>query len=204
MSSSFIPKPFTLSVSDAALDDLRNRLELTRLPSELSGAGSSRGTPLDTISRLVSRWKNGHDWRKREAEINELPMFTGPVEVDGFGSLDIHFVHQKSTNERAIPLLFSHGCEPTFALTSARTPKLTPHIRTGPGHFLEIEKILPLLTNASGEHPSFHVVAPSLPGFGFSEYPTKTGFGLVQYAEVSGGTAALCTNPELTSMLGLS
>jgi hypothetical protein len=207
--TSFIPKPFTLSVSDAALDDLRNRLELTRLPSELSGAGSSRGTPLDTISRLVSRWKNGHDWRKREAEINELPMFTGPVEVDGFGSLDIHFVHQKSTNPNAIPLLFSHGCGFTFAYPSSELSwdvELTPHYCTiiGPGHFLEVEKILPLLTNASGEHPSFHVVAPSLPGFGFSEYPTKIGFGLVQYAEVSGGTAALCTNPELTSMLGLS
>jgi hypothetical protein len=103
--TSFVPDPFILSVPDAALDDLRIRLELTRLPSELSGVSSSRGPPLDTITCLVSRWKDGHDWRKREAEINTLP-----VEVDGLASLDIHFVHQKSTNERAIPLLFSHGC----------------------------------------------------------------------------------------------
>jgi hypothetical protein len=56
---------------------------------------------------------------------------------------------------------------------------------TGPGHFLEVEKILPLLTSSSAEHPSFHVVAPSLPGYGFSEYPSKAGFGLREYAEVS-------------------
>jgi hypothetical protein len=91
--TSFVPNPFILSVPDAALDDLRIRLELIRLPFELSGVNSSRGPPLDTITCLVGRWKDGHDWRKREAEINTLPVFTGPVEVDGFASLDIHFVH---------------------------------------------------------------------------------------------------------------
>jgi pimeloyl-ACP methyl ester carboxylesterase len=59
------------------------------------------------------------------------------------------------------------------------------HLSSGPGHFLEVEKMLPLLTAPSAEHPSFHVVAPSLPGFGFSEYTTKTGFGLAEYAEVN-------------------
>jgi hypothetical protein len=157
------PRPFTLAVPDSALEDLQARLKLARFPDELSGAGRSYGAPLGDIERLAARWRDGYDWRRREAAINKLPQFTLPVDVDGFGTLDIHFVHQRSTVEGAIPLIFVHGW---------------------PGHFLEVEKILPLLTAASPEHPSFHVVAPSLPNYGFSEAPSKPGFAISQYAEV--------------------
>jgi hypothetical protein len=104
------PKPFTLSVSDTALNDLQERLKLTRFPEEISGFGRKRGPPLEDLTRLVARWKDGYDWRRREAEINKLPMFTRSIEVTRFGPLDIHFVHQKSKVEGAIPLLFVHGC----------------------------------------------------------------------------------------------
>jgi hypothetical protein len=104
------PKPFTLSVPDAALNDLRDRLQLTRFPNEISGFERRRGPPLEDLTRLVARWKDGYDWRRREAEINKLPMFTRPIETTEFGTLDIHFVHQKSAVEGAIPLLFVHGC----------------------------------------------------------------------------------------------
>jgi hypothetical protein len=109
-----IPKPFTISVPDATLEDLRERLRLTRFPPEISGLGRARGPPVEDMMRLVTRWKDGYDWRRREAVINKLPMFTCPIEVTGFGSLDIHFVHQKSKVEGAIPLLFVHGCQLGF------------------------------------------------------------------------------------------
>jgi len=100
------------------------------------------------VRRLVARWKDGFDWRAAEARINELPQFTRDIDVDGFGTLNIHYVHAKSEAKDALPLLFIHGW---------------------PGHFMEVAKILPLLTSPTGDHLSFHVVALSLPGYGFSE-----------------------------------
>ncbi|EMD39697.1 hypothetical protein CERSUDRAFT_92190 [Gelatoporia subvermispora B] len=114
------------------------------------------------MKRLVERWKDGYDWRKAEAEINSFPQFTRDIEVEGFGTLNIHYVHQKSTVKNAIPLLFVHGW---------------------PGHFMEAHKLIPLLTAVSPDHPSFHVVSISLPGFGFSEAPKK-GFAQEKFAEV--------------------
>jgi hypothetical protein len=104
------PTPFTLSVPDSALADLHKRLELTRFPTELAGAGHARGPPLADLTRLVARWRDGYDWRRREAQINALPMFTRPLAVEGFGTLDVHFVHKRSAVTGAIPLLFVHGC----------------------------------------------------------------------------------------------
>ncbi|EIW59623.1 alpha/beta-hydrolase [Trametes versicolor FP-101664 SS1] len=156
-------KPFTLSVPEADLELLRKKLELVRLPDELDGANWDYGAPLADIKRLVTHWKDSYDWRKSEAEINKLPMFTRDIEVDGHGSLNIHYIHQKSEVKNAIPLLFVHGW---------------------PGDFLEVRKMLPLLTAKSEGNPSFHVVALSLPGFGFSEAPKKPGFAGPQYAEV--------------------
>ncbi|KAI0687286.1 alpha/beta-hydrolase [Earliella scabrosa] len=156
-------KAFTLSVSDEELNILRQKLELTRLPDELDGSAWDYGVPLADIKRLVAHWKDGFGWRAKEAEINKLPMFTQDIEVEGHGKLNIHFIHQRSSSPNAIPLLFCHGW---------------------PGHFLEVRKLLPLLTASSPDHPSFHVVAPSLPGFGFSEAPHKPGFAGFQYAEV--------------------
>ncbi|KAL1950116.1 hypothetical protein VTO73DRAFT_5239 [Trametes versicolor] len=155
--------PFTLAVPDAELALLHKKLELVRLPDELDGAGWDYGVPLADIRRLVARWQDDFDWRKAEAGINQLPMFTRDIEVDGFGTLNIHYVHQKSEVKNSIPLLFVHGW---------------------PGDFLEVRKILPLLTANTGDHPSFHVVAPSLPGFGFSQGAKKPGFAGRHYAEV--------------------
>ncbi|KAH9855170.1 alpha/beta-hydrolase [Lenzites betulinus] len=155
-------KPFTVAVPDADVERLHAKLELATFPDELDGAGWDYGVPLADIKRLSEYWKNTFDWRKAERSINEIPQFTTDIEVDGFGSLNVHFVHQKSEVENAIPLLFVHGW---------------------PGHFLEVRKLLPLLTAGSHDHPAFHVVAPSLPGFGFSEAPGKPGFAGPQFAE---------------------
>ncbi|KIM43414.1 hypothetical protein M413DRAFT_404228 [Hebeloma cylindrosporum] len=157
-------QPFKIAVPDASLELLQKKLLLATFPDELDEAGWEYGVPLADVRRLVARWKEGYDWRKHEAELNsELPQFTRDIEVDGFGTLNIHYVHKKSTVVGAVPLLFVHGW---------------------PGSFIEVRKILPLLVDASSEHPSFHVVAFSLPGYGFSEAPKKKGFNIEQFAEV--------------------
>ncbi|KAF8631039.1 hypothetical protein AX15_002647 [Amanita polypyramis BW_CC] len=162
--ASGLEKPFRIEIADEKLDLLKKKLELATLPDELRDAGRDYGAPLADIQRLVTRWKDGYDWRKHEAQLNEeLPQYTRDIEVDGFGVFNIHYVHQRSDIRNAIPLLFVHGW---------------------PGSFIEVRKILPLLTQASSDHPSFHVVALSLPGYGFSTAPTKKGFALSQYAEL--------------------
>ena len=104
-------KTFKLSVPDADLDLLRKRLDLVRLPDELDDSGWDYGVPLSDIRRLVNRWRDGYDWRAAEAKINQLPQFTRDIEVDGYGTLNIHYVHQKSAASDAIPLMFVHGCK---------------------------------------------------------------------------------------------
>ncbi|KAJ7093431.1 Alpha/Beta hydrolase protein [Mycena belliarum] len=156
--------PFVISVSSTELDVLKQKLDATRFPDELDDAGWAYGAPLADLQRLVSRWRDGYDWRKHEALLNaELPQFTRDIVVDGFGTLNIHYVHKKSASENVIPLLFVHGW---------------------PGSFIEARKITPLLTAVQPDRPSFHVMAMSLPGYGFSEGPHKKGFGVAQYAEI--------------------
>ncbi|KAF8257163.1 alpha/beta-hydrolase [Lactarius quietus] len=154
---------FKISVPDDALALLKRKLEETRLPDEVNAAGWAYGAPLGDIRRLVSRWKDGYDWRKHEGELNSLPMFTRTIVVEGFGELSVHYVLQRSTVEGAIPLLFVHGW---------------------PGSFLEVTKMLPLLTAGSPDHPAFHVVAPSLPGYAWSEAVLEKGFFAENYAEL--------------------
>lgn len=104
-------KPFTVSVPDEDLDQLRKRLELARFPDELDEAEWEYGAPLADIRRLAAYWKDGFDWRKAEAGINALPQFTRDIDVEGFGSLNVHYVHKRSeVTENAVPLLFIHGC----------------------------------------------------------------------------------------------
>ncbi|KAF8743762.1 hypothetical protein AX14_000729 [Amanita brunnescens Koide BX004] len=159
-----LESPFRIEIPDERLEGLKKRLEFAVLPDELMDAGRDYGVPLADMRRLVARWKGGYDWRKHEAQLNEeLPQYTRDLEVEGFGLFNIHYVHQRSDVRNAIPLIFVHGW---------------------PGSFIEVRKILPLLTQASSEHPSFHVVAVGLPGFGFSTAPKKKGFALVQYAEL--------------------
>ncbi|KAJ7600260.1 Alpha/Beta hydrolase protein [Mycena floridula] len=157
-------KSFKIAVSDEQLALLRKKLDLHVFPDELEDAGRKYGASLTDIRRLVARWQDGFDWRKEEARLNEeLPQFTRNIEVEGHETLNIHYVHQKSQVENAIPLLFVHGW---------------------PGSFIEVRKILPLLVKPSSDQPAFHVVAFSLPGYGFSQGPSKQGFRSAQYAEV--------------------
>ncbi|KAG7085356.1 hypothetical protein E1B28_002922 [Marasmius oreades] len=160
----FMASEFKISVPEESVSLLKRKLESTRLPDELDEAGWDYGVPLSDVRRLVARWKDGYDWRKYEKELNdELPQFTRDIEVEGHGVLNVHYVHKESWAKGAIPLLFVHGW---------------------PGSFIEVRKILPILTAVEEDQPSFHVVALSLPGYGFSEGARKKGFDLKQYAEV--------------------
>lgn len=156
------PTPFKISVPQSKIDTLKTKLSLVEFPDELSDAEWDMGVPLDSMKRLTKAWEQW-DWRVAEKKLNktlEGAQFTTSVNVDGFGALDVHFIWQKSEVKEAVPLLFVHGW---------------------PGSFLEVLKILPLLQQPDG--PAFHIIAPSLPNFGFSEGVKKRGFGLAQYGE---------------------
>jgi hypothetical protein len=148
--------PFKINVSEERVQRLHQRLGLTDFPDEISDLVSdelwSRGAPLADIKRLTAYWQHGFDWRKAEESLNKFPQYTTDIEIDSFGSYQIHFVHQKSNVAGAIPLLFLHGW---------------------PGSFIEVTKILPFLVNGGDSFPSFHVVAPSLIDFGFSSASKK-------------------------------
>ncbi|CZR60668.1 related to epoxide hydrolase [Phialocephala subalpina] len=155
-------KPFLIAVTDDRLSRLRQKLELSDFPDEhLEAEPWQRGTPSSDIKRLAGYWKNGFDWHGIEAKLNSFSQYTAPIKVEGFGTFDVHFVHQRSPNPNAIPLLFLHGW---------------------PGSFIEATKILPQLVEGGKTFPAFHVVAPSLIGFGFSSAP-KPGFNVDQHTE---------------------
>jgi len=99
---------FTISIPESKLDHLHAKLDLVTWPDELEDAGTTYGAPLADIQRLAARWRNGYDWRKHEAALNaEMPQFTRDIEVKDHGTLNIHYVHQKSSDvANAIPLLF--------------------------------------------------------------------------------------------------
>ncbi|KAI0905512.1 microsomal epoxide hydrolase [Ustulina deusta] len=157
-------RPFTIAVSDAGLEDLRDRLGRARFPDEIEDVGRDMGAPLKDVKRLATYWAEKYDWRKAEAELNKLPHFTTTLQATGFEPLSVHFVHVRSSRADAVPLLFSHGW---------------------PGSFLEATKLLqPLAEPGDAAHPAFHVVAPSLPGYGFSEGSRRRGFGADQHGEV--------------------
>lgn len=102
--------PYTISVPDEKLEKLGQKLSLASFPDELDDAGWDYGAPLADMKRLTQYWIEEFDWRKEEFKINKLPNFMTSIEVDGFGLLDVHFVHHKSKVDNAIPLLFVHGC----------------------------------------------------------------------------------------------
>ncbi|KAF7926247.1 uncharacterized protein EAE98_006542 [Botrytis deweyae] len=156
------PQPFQIAVPQAKIDTLKTKLSLAEFPDELDNAEWDMGAPLSDVKRLAKAWEQW-DWRVAEEKLNkklEGTQFTTGVEVDGFGELDVHFVWQKSEVKGAVPLLFVHGW---------------------PGSFLEVVQLLPLLQQPGG--PAFHIVAPSLPNYGFSEGVKKRGFAIAQYAE---------------------
>jgi pimeloyl-ACP methyl ester carboxylesterase len=148
-------RPFRVDVSQEALDDLRRRIAATNWPEKETVADQSQGVPLAMIQELARYWATEYDWRKCEAALNALPQFI--TEIDG---LDIHFIHVRSQHEDALPLIVSHGW---------------------PGSIIEQLKIIDRLTDPTAHGgnaaDAFHVVIPSMPGYGFSGKPTSTGWG---------------------------
>ena len=148
-------RPFRIAVPDEALDDLRRRIRSTVWPERETVDDTSQGVPLQVMQDLARHWATEHDWRRCEATLNALPQFV--TEIDG---LDIHFVHVRSQHADALPLIVNHGW---------------------PGSIIEQLKIIDPLVNptAHGRSASdaFHVVIPSMPGYGFSGKPTSPGWG---------------------------
>ena len=153
-------RPFRVDIPEADLADLRQRLAATRLPEQETVSDNSQGVRLATVQKLVRYWATEYDWRKIEAKLNAYPNFI--TEIDG---LDIHFIHVRSKHENALPLIVTHGW---------------------PGSIVEQLKIIDPLVNPTAHGGSvsdaFHVVIPSMPGYGFSGKPTSTGWDTVRIA----------------------
>ena len=155
-------KPFRANINQDVLDDLQDRLKRTRWPDEIPGSGWDYGSNLAYVKELVDYWIEEFDWREQEAKINRYSQFI--TEVDG---LDIHYIHERGRGPDPLPLLLIHGW---------------------PGSITEFMDFIPLLTDpaAHGGDPkdSFDVVAPSLPGYGFSGMPKVPGMGVNGIADV--------------------
>ncbi|MGH3292325.1 MAG: epoxide hydrolase family protein, partial [Trebonia sp.] len=157
---STLVRPFTVAISDAEIEDLKQRLARTRWPNPETVPDWSQGVRLENAKSLISYWEREYDWRRFESELNGFPQFL--TTIDG---LDIHFIHVKSENPNAMPLILTHGW---------------------PGSIVEFLKLIGPLTDpvASGGNAedSFDVVVPSLPGFGFSQKPADTGWTVSRIA----------------------
>jgi pimeloyl-ACP methyl ester carboxylesterase len=147
-------RPFRIHIPEKDLVDLRRRLAATRWPEKETVADDTQGVPLATMRELVRHWQTDYDWRKIEARLNALPQFI--TEIDG---LDVHFIHVRSKHSNALPLIVTHGW---------------------PGSIIEQLKIIAPLANPTAHGGSasdaFHLVIPSLPGYGFSGKPTASGW----------------------------
>ena len=172
-STSALVRPFTVSIPDAEIDDLKQRLARTRWPDPETVGDWSQGVRVPNARSLVDHWEHSYDWRRFESQLNSYPQFL--TEIDG---LDIHFIHVKSQNPHAMPLILTHGW---------------------PGSIVEFLKLIGPLTDpvafGGDAADSFDVVIPSLPGFGFSQKPTATGWNV---ARIAGAWA------ELMKRLGCS
>ena len=105
-------QPFKIHVPDSQLEALDTKLSSATFADEIPMSDSwDYGPPVSGLKRLVTYWKDGFDWRAQEAKINQLPQYSTPVSIEGFGELNIHFIHQKSEGPGSIPLLFCHGCK---------------------------------------------------------------------------------------------
>ncbi len=158
-------RPFRVNdVPEAELTELRRRINATRFPERETVTDQSQGVQLATVQNLARYWATEYDWRKVEAKLNSYPQFI--TEIDG---LDIHFIHVRSKHDNALPLIVTHGW---------------------PGSVIEQMKIIDPLTNptAHGGNASdaFHLVIPSIPGYGYSGKPTTTGLGLSRTSRVPG------------------
>ena len=159
------PTPFEIRATDAQLDDLRTRLRMTRWPEEATVEGWEQGVPLDYMRELVAYWAENYDWRAREAMLNTLTQYRDEVEGQ-----ELHFVHMRSPHAGALPLLLSHGW---------------------PGSIVEFIKVIPMLldpvAHGGDAADAFHIVAPSLPGFGYSGKPSAPGTGVQRMGELFDG-----------------
>ncbi|AVT32351.1 epoxide hydrolase [Plantactinospora sp. BC1] len=153
-------KPFRIEIPQADLDDLDRRLANTRWPTEMPDRGWERGVPLDYLRELVEYWRTSYDWRAAEAKLNSYPQFS--TEIDG---ANVHFLHVRSPEPTAVPLLITHGW---------------------PGSFVEFLDVIGPLTDprAHGGDPAdaFHLVVPTLPGFGFSGPTSEPGWNVPRIA----------------------
>jgi pimeloyl-ACP methyl ester carboxylesterase len=153
-------RPFRVHVPEEQLADLRRRIAATRWPDQETVTDHSQGVQLKTVQQLAQYWQSGYDWRKVEARLNGLPQFI--TEIDG---LDIHFIHVRSKHADALPMIVTHGW---------------------PGSVIEQLKIIDPLTNPTAHGgtaaDAFHLVIPSLPGYGFSGKPTAPGWTPVRIA----------------------
>src|SRR5574341_868030 len=156
------PRRFTIQVANDVPSDLRQRLTRVRWPDEVPGGGWSYGTDLSYMRELVAYWRDRYDWRAQEAQLNRFRQFTVPV-----GGIELHFIHVEGVGPRPFPLLLSHGW---------------------PGSIWEFYRILPMLTDPArfGGAPAdaFTVVAPSLPGYGFSFRLNQPRLGFPEIADV--------------------
>src|SRR5262245_36840162 len=148
-------RPFAVEIPEAEIEALRARIAATRWPEKETVGDASQGVPLVVIQELARYWATGYDWRRCQAQLNALPQFM--TEIDG---LDIHFIHVRSRHPDALPLIVNHGW---------------------PGSVIEQLKIIGPLTDPTAHGGSasdaFHVVIPSMPGYGFSGKPAGTGWG---------------------------
>ena len=153
-------RPFTIAVPDADIDDLRRRLAATRWPEAEAVDDLTQGIPLAYVQDVCGYWRDGYDWRRCEAALNAHPNFI--VEIDG---LDIHFQHVRSPHDDATPLVLTHGW---------------------PGSIVEFQKVIGPLTDPTAHggtaDDAFHLVIPSLPGYGWSGKPTAAGWGVERIA----------------------
>ena len=158
-------RPFTFEGADDVLTDLQDRLARARLPEQIPGTGWDQGTNKAYLEELLAYWQDGFDWRAQEHRLNEFDHFK--TDVDG---IDVHFIHQRSANENAVPLLLVHGW---------------------PGSFVEFADLIGPLTDPEAHGgdaaDAFHVVIPSLPGYGFSGKPDETGYNPERMADVLAG-----------------
>src|SRR5215470_14106442 len=154
-------RPFQFNFSDEELADLRRRVNATKWPERELVNDASQGVQLATMQKLSKYWGTSYDWRKGEAKLKAVPHFI--TEIDG---LDIHFIHVRSKHENALPMIVTHGW---------------------PGSVIEQLKIIEPLTNPTAHggtaSDAFHLVIPSLPGYGFSGKPTTTGWEPVRIAK---------------------